>query len=77
MSYLDEQEQIRILALGRSALALLDVVVFDVDALRSRGKMSINNADIERNHGLTILLLLLRRFALSGRRRTTTGGGGG
>lgn len=77
MSYLDEQEQIRILALGRSALALLDVVVFYIDTLRSKSKMSINNADIERHDNLTILLLLLQRFALSGRRRTTTGGGGG
>ena len=32
-TYLDEQEQVGILALGRGTAALLDVVLFDVDTL--------------------------------------------
>lgn len=57
-AYLDEQEQVGILALGGGSDALLDVVLVDVDAL-ANGQNHVQHFGLQNVHydELTILLL--------------------
>ena len=58
MTHLNQQEEVRILALGGSPLALLDVVLDDVDTL-ANGQYHLQHFGLQNVHNgeLTILLL--------------------
>lgn len=63
-AYLDQQEKVRVLALGRGALTLFDVMLLDVDTLAaSHRQLSAVRTTAGRKSELTILRLLLRRLA--------------